>query len=367
MIAQSGASGRCVQPRGQSSAISARSVKAPQDVRRIDVAEPERAHAGGVDDPARCRRRRRSAARPSTIDVCRPRPVTTLTCPVARCASGTRAFTSVDLPTPEWPTNTVECPTSAAPIRSSGISSLRAGEDVEVEPVEVREELGRIGEVGLGHDEQRADAGVERRDEVAVDEARARLGVGGGDDDEHLVGVRDDDRARPGRCRRRCGAAATCAPRCRRCARACPPSPVRRRRRRRGRRSRSASCAARAPAPRAPCARPGRPRRPARCSGRGRRRAPGRSRRRRARAGAWCAAGWPWDWGGRARRTRRTRVSSSSSSSSQLTDARIASGCRAPGGAVGVAACAARARGTAAGSSRSCRCRRPRRPRPRGR
>jgi hypothetical protein len=37
------------------------------------------------------------------------------------------------------------------------------------------------------------DAGVQRRDEVAVDETRPRLGVGGGDDDEHLVGVGDDD------------------------------------------------------------------------------------------------------------------------------------------------------------------------------
>ena len=91
----------------------------------------------------------------------------------------------------------------------------------------MREERGRVGEVGLGHDEQGADAGIQRRDEVAVDEPLARLGVGGGDDDEHLVGVGDDDRARPGRCRRRCGAAARCAPRCRRCGRACRSSPVR--------------------------------------------------------------------------------------------------------------------------------------------
>jgi hypothetical protein len=35
------------------------------------------------------------------VDVCRPRPVTTLTPPTARRASGTSALTSVDLPTPE--------------------------------------------------------------------------------------------------------------------------------------------------------------------------------------------------------------------------------------------------------------------------
>ena len=123
----------------------------------------------------------------------RPRPVTTFTCPVARIALGTSAFTSVDLPTPECPTKTVECPISWAPMRSSGISSLRAREHLQIEALEVREELGRIGQVGLGHHEQRAHAGIQRRDEVAVDEALARLRVGGGDDDEHLVGVGDDD------------------------------------------------------------------------------------------------------------------------------------------------------------------------------
>ena len=65
-----------------------------------------------------------------------------------------------------------------------------------------------------------------RRDEVAVDEADARLGVRRGDDDEHLVGVGDDDAldlvgvvgAAPQQRRALADAA--------RCGRGCPGSPV---------------------------------------------------------------------------------------------------------------------------------------------
>ena len=39
-------------------------------------------------------------------EVCRPRPVTALTMPTSRFAAGTRAFTSVDLPTPLDPIST---------------------------------------------------------------------------------------------------------------------------------------------------------------------------------------------------------------------------------------------------------------------
>ena len=39
--------------------------------------------------------------------------------PIARCASGTSLFTSVDLPTPEWPTTTVSWPSSASAISST--------------------------------------------------------------------------------------------------------------------------------------------------------------------------------------------------------------------------------------------------------
>ena len=39
------------------------------------------------------------------VEVCRPLPIA-LTTPTARSASGTRRLTSVDFPTPEWPTMT---------------------------------------------------------------------------------------------------------------------------------------------------------------------------------------------------------------------------------------------------------------------
>ena len=44
------------------------------------------------------------------VEVCRPRPVTALTCPIARSASGTSALTSVDFPTPLWPISTLVRP-----------------------------------------------------------------------------------------------------------------------------------------------------------------------------------------------------------------------------------------------------------------
>jgi hypothetical protein len=40
-------------------------------------------------------------------EVCLPRPVTGLTVPTVRAASGTSVFTRVDLPTPDWPISTL--------------------------------------------------------------------------------------------------------------------------------------------------------------------------------------------------------------------------------------------------------------------
>ena len=45
-------------------------------------------------------------------EVWRPRPVASFTSPVTRSAAGTNALMSVDLPTPEWPTNTEIFPSS---------------------------------------------------------------------------------------------------------------------------------------------------------------------------------------------------------------------------------------------------------------
>ena len=52
-------------------------------------------------------------------DVCLPRPVTGLTVPTERSASGTRVFTSVDLPTPDGPMSTLIRPVSAERTRAS--------------------------------------------------------------------------------------------------------------------------------------------------------------------------------------------------------------------------------------------------------
>ena len=50
----------------------------------------------------------------------------------------------------------------------------------------------RIGEIGLGEDEERRQARVVGRHERTVDEAESRLGIGQRDHDPELVGVGDD-------------------------------------------------------------------------------------------------------------------------------------------------------------------------------
>ena len=54
-------------------------------------------------------------------EVWRPRPVASLTEPVARSALSTKAFTKVDFPTPECPSNTVRFPARALRISSSSL------------------------------------------------------------------------------------------------------------------------------------------------------------------------------------------------------------------------------------------------------
>ena len=63
----------------------------------------------------------------------------------------------------------------------------------DVERGVLREEVLGRGEVGLGEHEQRVHAGVVGRDEAAVDEPGARLGVGERGHDDELVGIGDDD------------------------------------------------------------------------------------------------------------------------------------------------------------------------------
>ena len=114
LIAQSGASGRCVHPRGQSSAMRARSVNAPRMFAGSTWPSPkERTPGVSITHPVPPSP---SSTRSEIVDddVCRPRPVTSFTRPIARSAPGTSAFTSVDLPTPEWPTNDGAVPDQGA-------------------------------------------------------------------------------------------------------------------------------------------------------------------------------------------------------------------------------------------------------------
>ena len=128
--------------------------------------------------------------------MCRPRPVTTLTTPVARSASGTRALTSVLLPTPEWPTSTLTPPGQR---RAQGIEAVggavvpRRDEVGHREGGVLVEEGAGVGEVGLGEHEEGFHAGVVGGDQAAVDEPRSRLRVGQGGDDDELVGVGHED------------------------------------------------------------------------------------------------------------------------------------------------------------------------------
>ncbi len=101
-----------VQPRGQSSVSSSRSGNAPISSPASTWASPKDRMPGvSTIQPSRpsCAG---SASISAEVEVCRPRPVTALTCPIARSVPGTSALTSVDLPTPLWPTSTLTRPAS---------------------------------------------------------------------------------------------------------------------------------------------------------------------------------------------------------------------------------------------------------------
>jgi hypothetical protein len=103
-------------------------------------------------------------------EVCRPFP-TPETSPVARSASGTSRFTSVDFPTPEWPSSTVTLSTSSGATASSGSSRP---------------------EIGLGQTQNRREPARVCGDQRPFDKAGARGRVGECHHDQQLVGVGDD-------------------------------------------------------------------------------------------------------------------------------------------------------------------------------
>ena len=156
--------------------------------------EAERAHAGGVDDPSAGRhaqrhRRRRGvppAAGDRVDDADRAIRARHERVDQGRLADARVPDRHGGVPG-ERRGELVERPVLDA------LGALRAAEHRDVEAGEVRQELVRIAQVGLRDDHQRRDPGVVRGDQVAVDEPRARLGVGGRDHDHQLVGVGDDD------------------------------------------------------------------------------------------------------------------------------------------------------------------------------
>ncbi len=129
-------------------------------------------------------------------EVCRPRPVTSLTTPVARSASGTSALTRVLLPTPEWPDEHADPAGEGLP---QGVEAVGAAVVARRDQVTHRqrgvllEEGCRVGEVGLGEHQEGLHPGVVGGDQAPVDQPGARLGVGQGGDDDELVGVGHED------------------------------------------------------------------------------------------------------------------------------------------------------------------------------
>ena len=136
-------------------------------------------------------------------EVCRPRPVTSLTTPMARSVPGTRAFSSVDLPTPEWPISTLIRPesrsrsSSSPTMPSASVETASSGDSRRVTTcsrssgaVRGQEPL-RGAQIGLGEHQQRLDPGDIGRDQAAIDHAAAGLGVLDSGDHHHQVDVRD--------------------------------------------------------------------------------------------------------------------------------------------------------------------------------
>ena len=178
----------------------------------VDVAEAEGAHPGGVDDPAVSdavgdgRGRGVAPSAGHGVDAS----------PVARCASGTSALTSVDAD-PECPHRDDDVPVHGSRADRRVVPVAEHHGQVEAREV-ARKSDGSARSVFV--DEDRLDADVVGGDEVPVHEPLAGLGVRGGDDDEQAVGVGDDDPLDRVGVVRRC-AAAGCAARGRaRCARA---------------------------------------------------------------------------------------------------------------------------------------------------
>ncbi len=155
--AHSGSVSPCVQPRGQSSVSSSRSGKAPISSAGLDVREPERADAGGVDDPAARVPSSGSGSISADVEVCRPRPVTALTRPIARSVPGHQRVDQRGLADAAVPDQHAD--PAPQPVADLGEVGAALGHDVghAERPVDRQQRL-RVGEVGLGQAQQRVHA-----------------------------------------------------------------------------------------------------------------------------------------------------------------------------------------------------------------
>ena len=179
---------RWPQPRGHSLIASARSENASITSSGSMWASPNDRMPGvsttQPDPPA-------AAGRPTASTCVAPCPHRRPS-PVARSASGTRRFTSVDLPTPEWPSSTVTLSASSGADRLERIVAARDG-DGQVEVGELRgERLRGARSVLVRHRIGVQPTGV-GGDQSALDQAGARRRVGQRDHDQQLIGVGDDD------------------------------------------------------------------------------------------------------------------------------------------------------------------------------
>ena len=245
--AHSGSAGgpRCPQPRGQSSIAAARSSNAAGTSSGVTWARPKDRTPGVSTTQPRpsgsgraIAADRRVAALPDGRDHARgPRRV-------RDAAVDQRGLAHARMPDQHR-----DAARRAA--RRARRAAVAAGDDHGHLQLAVRrrERLG-IAEVGLGEAQHRREAARVRRDQAAVDEARARHRVGHRRDDDELLGVGHHQPLDGVGRRRRCGAARWRAPRRGRCARACPARRKGRRPARPGRPRRSACGPAPAPASR---------------------------------------------------------------------------------------------------------------------
>ena len=102
------------------------------------------------------------------VEMCRPRPVTSLTSPMARFAPGINVLTRVDLPTPEWPTKTLRWPASAC-LNGSRSDSWLGHLDRHSQRFVLCQQLIGCCQVGLGETQHGRDSGVEASHQDAVD------------------------------------------------------------------------------------------------------------------------------------------------------------------------------------------------------